>query len=78
MSALPQLSACRVSSAEEHLWLQDRSLADQAHWCREYAKVNAVALRKILEQHDMMLRNGAGQELLQVTFVTFMLLAKAC
>lgn len=46
--------------------LQDRHLADQAHWCREYAKVNAVALRKILEQHDKMLHNGAGQMLLKV------------
>jgi len=41
-------------------------LADDAHWCREYAKINAVALRKILEQHDRMMHNNEGQHLLQV------------
>ena len=46
--------------------LQDKHLADDAHWCREYAKINAVALRKILEQHDRMLHNNSGQHLLQV------------
>ena len=46
--------------------LQDRQLADEAHWCRQYAKINAVALRKILEQHDRMLHNNSGQHLLQV------------
>ena len=46
--------------------LQDKQLADDAHWCREYAKINAVALRKILEQHDKLLHNSNGQHLLQV------------
>lgn len=46
--------------------LQDKQLADEAHWCRQYAKINAVALRKILEQHDRMLHNNSGQRLLQV------------
>lgn len=46
--------------------LQDKQLADEAHWCRQYAKINAVALRKILEQHDRMLHNSSGRRLLQV------------
>ena len=60
---------CRPSKllAQKAASMQDRSLADEAKWCREYAKVNAVALRKILEQHDKMLHNGAGQALLKVT-----------
>lgn len=49
--------------------LQDNQLADAAHWCREYAKINAVALRKILEQHDRMLHNNSGQRLLQVNLI---------
>lgn len=47
--------------------MQDKQLADEAHWCRQYAKINAVALRKILEQHDRMLHNNSGQRLLQVS-----------
>ena len=60
----------RVDSVEHAtLLLQDRQLADDAHWCRQYAKINAVALRKILEQHDRMLHNNEGQHLLQVPAV---------
>lgn len=60
----PRLSA--LAQALSLMLLQDKQLADSAHWCREYAKINAVALRKILEQHDKMLHNSSGQHLLQV------------
>ncbi|DBB11107.1 hypothetical protein WJX82_008515 [Trebouxia sp. C0006] len=61
LSVLAGLSA----GTKEKRLQADRQLADDAHWCREYAKINAVALRKILEQHDRMMHNNEGQHLLQ-------------
>lgn len=57
--------ASMTASGKEKRQQADRQLADDAHWCREYAKINAVALRKILEQHDKLLHNNNGQHLLQ-------------
>lgn len=37
-----------------------------AHWCRQYAAVNSIALRKICKKHDKVCRNMAGQHFLQV------------
>ncbi|KAL3142045.1 hypothetical protein ABBQ32_004677 [Trebouxia sp. C0010 RCD-2024] len=54
-----------TASGKEKRQQADNQLADAAHWCREYAKINAIALRKILEQHDRMLHNSSGQRLLQ-------------
>jgi hypothetical protein len=46
--------------------LQAKELADKAYWCREFAQINAVALRKLLEHHDAMLGSTTGRSLLQV------------
>ena len=48
--------------------LQEREedLAAQAHACREYARVNAIAMRKVLELHDQLLGSSTGHQLLQV------------
>ena len=48
--------------------LQEREedLAAEAHACREYAKVNAIAMRKVLELHDQLLGSSTGHQLLQV------------
>lgn len=54
-----------TAAGKEKRQQADRQLADDAHWCREYAKINAVALRKILEQHDRIMHNNSGQHLLQ-------------
>ena len=40
-------------------------LAEQAYWCRKYARANAVALRKILKKHDKTCSNRKGREFLQ-------------
>ena len=47
--------------------VQAHRLAEQAHWCREYAKVNAIGLRKILKKHDKKLGNSAGQQFLKAS-----------
>ncbi|DBB00360.1 TPA: hypothetical protein ACH3X1_013705, partial [Trebouxia sp. C0004] len=43
----------------------EKVLADTAYWCREFAQINAVALRKLLEHHDAMLGSTTGRSLLQ-------------
>ncbi|KAK9805249.1 hypothetical protein WJX72_008655 [[Myrmecia] bisecta] len=40
-------------------------LAEQAHWCQEYAQINAVGLRKIVKKHDKLYGNKRGQRFLQ-------------
>lgn len=41
-------------------------LAQRAYWCRKYARVNAIALRKILKKHDKLCNNRRGHAFLQV------------
>lgn len=41
------------------------SLSQKAYWCRKFARVNAVALRKILKKHDKLSHNVRGREFLQ-------------
>ncbi|KAL0021230.1 hypothetical protein WJX79_005078 [Trebouxia sp. C0005] len=38
----------------------EKELADKAYWCRDFAQINAVALRKLLEHHDAMLGSTTG------------------
>ena len=38
----------------------------KAEWCRRYAQINSVGLRKILKKHDKMCKNRAGQTYMQV------------
>ena len=38
----------------------------RAEWCRRYAQINSVGLRKILKKHDKMCKNKAGQNYMQV------------
>ena len=38
----------------------------RAEWCRRYAQINSVGLRKILKKHDKMCKNRAGQTYMQV------------
>ena len=45
---------------------REEELAAQAHSCREYAKVNAIAMRKVLKSHDQLLGSSTGHQLLQV------------
>lgn len=41
-------------------------LVRRAEWCRRYAQINAVGLRKILKKHDKMCKNKAGHTYMQV------------
>ena len=49
-------------------WLQEvaEGVAQAAHGCRQYARVNAIALRKLLDLHDKHLGTQDGRQLLQV------------
>lgn len=44
---------------------QNVKLAQDAYWCRKYAKANAVALRKILKKHDKLAHNDHGRDFLR-------------
>ena len=46
--------------------LQVNDLVARAEWCRRYAQINSVGLRKILKKHDKMCKNRAGQTYMQV------------
>ncbi|CAL5224097.1 g6726 [Coccomyxa viridis] len=43
----------------------DEALMERAEWCRRYAQINAVALRKIVKKHDKVCRCKAGTAYLQ-------------
>ena len=38
----------------------------KAEWCRRYAQINAVGLRKILKKHDKLCKNRLGNTYMQV------------
>lgn len=43
-----------------------RGIAERAGWTLRYARLNVLALRKILKKHDKVMRSHFGKELLQV------------
>ncbi len=49
----------------------------RAEWCRRYAQINSVGLRKILKKHDKMCKNKAGQNYMQVRALLMTLQAHA-
>ncbi len=40
-------------------------LAQEAEWCRRYAAINSVGLRKIIKKHDKRCANRLGYDFLQ-------------
>lgn len=44
---------------------QQKLLLQLVHWCREYAAVNGIALRKLCKKHDKLCRSATGQHFLQ-------------
>ncbi|KAK9835065.1 hypothetical protein WJX81_008355 [Elliptochloris bilobata] len=44
---------------------KDEALEQQAAWCRRFAQINAVGLRKILKKHDKLCSSKVGQDFLQ-------------
>ena len=44
---------------------QVEQLAQEAEWCRRYAAINSVGLRKIVKKHDKRCGNRKGYEFLQ-------------
>ena len=44
-----------------------RAAADRAGWTLRYARINVLALRKILKKYDKLMQSQFGQELLQVS-----------
>ena len=47
--------------------MQVDDLVARAEWCRRYAQINSVGLRKILKKHDKMCKTRAGQTYMQVS-----------
>ena len=45
---------------------QTEKLALEAEWCRRYAAINSVGVRKIVKKHDKRCGNRLGYEFLQV------------
>lgn len=46
--------------------MQVDGLVAKAEWCRRYAQINSVGLRKILKKHDKLCKNKTGQLYMQV------------
>ena len=46
-------------------------LAIKARWCRHYAEVNYLALRKIAKKRDRLLGGKVGEEFIQVGSLNF-------
>ncbi|CAL5221648.1 g3875 [Coccomyxa viridis] len=51
--------------AHAHSVIDVNDLVARAEWCRRYAQINSVGLRKILKKHDKMCKNKAGQNYMQ-------------
>ncbi|KAK9815430.1 hypothetical protein WJX72_003572 [[Myrmecia] bisecta] len=60
---------CCLPLASVALRAHPEELAEQAHWCQEYAKVNAMGLRKIVKKHDKVYGNKEGQKFLQACWM---------
>ncbi|KAK9811009.1 hypothetical protein WJX73_005754 [Symbiochloris irregularis] len=52
-----------TAAAQDHLLWRDT--AERAGWALRYARINVLALRKILKKHDKVMKSYFGQELLQ-------------
>ena len=44
-------------------------LASRARWCRHYAELNYLALRKIAKKRDRLLGGRIGEEFIQVVHI---------
>jgi hypothetical protein len=55
------------ASAGAQAWqgAQVERLAQEAEWCRRYAAINSVGLRKIIKKHDKRCANRLGYDFLQ-------------
>lgn len=53
-----------VVCLQDHLLWRDT--AERAGWTLRYARINVLALRKILKKHDKAMKSYFGKELLQV------------
>ncbi|CAK0780442.1 hypothetical protein CVIRNUC_005055 [Coccomyxa viridis] len=54
---LPRPPQAKVASVDD--------LVVKAEWCRRYAQINAVGLRKILKKHDKLCKNKLGNTYMQ-------------
>jgi len=59
------LVSCRAEECDG--CVQINSLVVMAAWCRRYAQINSVGLRKILKKHDKLFNNRAGHAYMQVS-----------
>lgn len=60
----PDLTSFRVHRVQDVLLWRDT--AARAGWTLRYARINVLALRKILKKHDKVMKSYFGKELLQV------------
>ena len=60
-----ELNAKAKQYPAQDIWAW-RATADRAGWALRYARLNVLALRKILKKHDKVLRSHFGQEILLV------------
>ncbi|BDA43089.1 probable E3 ubiquitin-protein ligase BAH1-like 1 at C-terminar half [Coccomyxa sp. Obi] len=61
-----RLSICsKLLQRRSNAAIDKDSLVSMAEWCRRYAQINSVGLRKILKKHDKLYNNRAGHEYMQ-------------
>ena len=61
---MPYLHTAAQMIRQMHAW-QVEQLAQEAEWCRRYAAINSVGLRKIIKKHDKRCGNRKGYDFLQ-------------
>ncbi|CAL8468915.1 g8456 [Coccomyxa elongata] len=66
LSCCFKLSLCsKLLQRKSNAAIDQESLVSMAEWCRRYAQINSVGLRKILKKHDKLYKNRAGHEYMQ-------------
>lgn len=51
--------------------MQRAKLAEEIHWCQQYAAINRIALQRLMEQYDRCSNSSAGARFLQVHYLFY-------
>ena len=66
------LSDIPVHCRMQDIWVW-RAAADRAGWALRYARLNVLALRKIVKKYDKVMRSHFGQDFLEVGMLAVLL-----
>ncbi|BDA48971.1 hypothetical protein COCOBI_13-0810 [Coccomyxa sp. Obi] len=60
-----RLGALRVMQCRSAQERERAKLAEEIHWCQQYAAINRIALQRLMEQYDRCSNSSAGARFLQ-------------